>query len=515
MRNVATIALPLALLADVHAAAVARRPNILHIYTDDQSYRSIGAYGHGPWGWVRTPEIDRLAADGVRFEHAYCGPWCVPSRAMLLTGLQPHAIRGLDPATRAFDAEACRFWPVEFRKSGYYTVFIGKWHLKGYGDQDLWSRDWDRWVAWDHTREGNGGYYAEKSADGTQLLNIDGNWVREPGYPTDNYTQRAVDFIQSGQEKPWYLWLCYGAPHAPYIPAERHRDRYAGAPVPAPPDVFGPRDDKAAIMRDFTMFTANSTPGGQPIYATAYGTEPIEEWVRMQNRTALAVDEGVGRIVEALRASGQLDNTIIVYSSDNGFPWGEQGYANKNGPYEACQRTPLIVRWPAQFPSGSVVRAPVGQIDLVPTFFAAAGVRLPWEMHGHDLHPLLRDPAAPWPHPVMLEYFNEGFGAATDVPTPEKVRATNSWEPPAWWISLRQDGFSYIRWLVADEIEELYDLNSDPGQLRNLAGDPAHRATLAGFRARLESELRRTHAGIADNLPNPKESTPVAAVPAS
>ncbi len=500
------LVLPLAAFAGAGrgaAPAAPARPNILHIFADDQSWRAIGAYGHAPWSWVRTPHTDRLATEGVRFESAYCGSWCVPSRASLLTGLQPHAIRGLEPAQRRFDPAGCRFWPEAFRAAGYRTAFVGKWHLKGYGDQQLWNRDWDHWIAWDHTAEGNGGYYAEKSPDGTQLLNLDGREQRAGGYPTDNYTGWAVDFIRRDHDRPWYLWLCYGAPHAPYLPAERHRDRYADADAPVPADVFGPRPSKAALMRDFTMLTPGEKPGDPPRYATGYGVFTIAEWVKRQQRTGLAVDEGVGRLLDALRETGQLENTLVVYSSDNGFPWGEQGFANKTGPYEACQRTPLIVRWPARFARGAVCPAPVGQIDLIPTFFAAAGIPPPWEMHGHDLGPLLRDPAASWPHPVLLEYFNEDFGARTDAPEPAQFARPRPWEPPAWWVSLRRDDFAYIRWLAPGQIEELYDLRRDPGQLSNLAGDPAHQSALGGCRARLEAELHRTRAGLADHLPPP------------
>ena len=119
----------------------ARRPNILYIFADDQSYRSLGCYGYRPWSWVRTPNLDRLADDGVRFEYAYISPWCVPSRAMALTGLQPHAIEGLRPEERRFDAQTCLFWPTELRRAGYDTSFIGKWHLKGYGDYIRWIVD--------------------------------------------------------------------------------------------------------------------------------------------------------------------------------------------------------------------------------------------------------------------------------------------------------------------------------------------------------------------------------------
>jgi arylsulfatase A-like enzyme len=491
-------------LPGVGFGASLARPNILYVFADDQSYRSIGCYGNKAWSWVRTPNIDQLAADGVRFEHAFAGSWCVPSRATMLTGLQPHGVPGFRPAKREFDPAACRFWPEKLRRTGYTTAFIGKWHIKGYGEQRLWSRDWDHWVAWDHTREGNGGYYGEKSKDGAQLLNRDGRDERVSGYPTDNYTRFAIDFIKrrADQRQPWYLWLCYGASHAPYLAPERHRDRYPGVPVPVPADVFGPRPDKPGVMRDFTMFSREANPGGSPRYETDYLNASLEECVRIQNRTTCAVDEGVGQIIAALRETKQLENTVVVYASDNGFPWGEQGFANKNGPYDACQRTPLIIRWPARFARGAVCARPVGQIDLVPTFLALAGVDAPWEMHGHDLGPLLKDPKAAWPHPVLLEYFNEEFGSDSALPTPEKTKRAQPWDPPGWWISLRHDRYNYIRWIVADEIEELYDLDADPQQLQNLAVDRKHRRTLEDFRARTEAELRRTRAGIVERLPD-------------
>jgi arylsulfatase A-like enzyme len=485
-----------------------QRPNILFVFADDQSYRSLGSYRYAPWSWVRTPNLDRLAAQGVRFEYAYVGAWCAPSRAMLLTGRHPHGIRGFREDRAIFDASLCRFWPAVLRESGYETVFVGKWHVDGYGEQRLWKRDWDHWMAWDHTRRGNGGYYAEQSKDHTQRLDIDGREIWVPGYPTDNYTQYAIDTIKREHRQPWFLWLCYGASHAPYVPAERHRDRYRDVPVPVPPGVFGPREDKAGVMRDFTMFGPGTHPGDPWILSgDGYPTRSLQELVRLQNRTICAIDEGVGRIVEALRETGQLDDTLIVYSSDDGFPWGEQGYANKTGPYDACQRTPLIVRWPSQFPAGAVCTQPVSQINLVPTFLGIAGVPLPWEIHGHDLRPLLTNPRAPWPYPVLIEYFGDEFGVRTASPTPEKTKRSRPWNPPSWWISLRQGRYNYIRWIVEDEIEELYDLSIDPRELENLAIEPKYRATLEDYRTRLEAELRRTGAGIVANLPRPRLGT--------
>jgi hypothetical protein len=220
-RLVTSIVGALALTQLVHAhfarATEAQpRPNILYIFADDQSYRSIGCYGYQPWSWVRTPNIDRLANEGVRFSQAYLGPSCLPSRLMVLTGLHPHAIQGIDPSPGTkLDPQLCRFWPAELRKHGYHTAQIGKWHPDGYGELNLWGRDWDHAVAWDHpdnSGEGNGGYYGEEipgagkrsagrnqtvaSPDNSQRLTINGITQRVKGYPRT--TTRSTPLSTSG-----------------------------------------------------------------------------------------------------------------------------------------------------------------------------------------------------------------------------------------------------------------------------------------------------------------------------
>jgi arylsulfatase A-like enzyme len=261
-------------------------------------------------------------------------------------------------------------------------------------------------------------------------------------------------------------------------------------------------------MNDFSMFKPGSNPGDPPIYDTTgyYPLQTLPEFVRMQNRTICALDEGVGQIMKALEETGQLDNTLVVYGTDNGFPWGEQGFANKNGPYDACCHTPLIVRWPREFARGAVCKHPVSQLDLIPTFFALAGVALPWEMHGHDLRGVLKDPASAWPYPVMIEHLS-GYGSQTDNIRPRVSKTERNGAdggPRAFWLSLHEEHYHYIRWIATDEIEELYDLEADPAELRNLAVLPQQRQTLETYRGRLEAELKRTQAGLVDNLPPPR-----------
>lgn len=477
------------------ATASGSRPNILFIYTDDQSQRTVGCYrDEGAWPWVRTPNIDRLAAEGVRFATAYGASWCSPSRACVLTGLLPHGIRGMKlnadrdksrpwaTLGEGYDPAVARFWPVELRKAGYHTAMIGKWHL---GQNAGHGRLWDHSVIWDQNTP-KGDWY------NNQELAIDGAAPEVvPGYSTDVYTRFATEYVRSKHEKPWFLWLCYNAPHLPNTTHPRHRNLFADAEVLTPTDVFGPRPDKPGYMRERTMF--KRAPDGSALY----GKTPLPDMVRGYNRLVSAVDEGVGELLRALKETGQLDNTLIVFTSDQGFAWGEHGYAWKTGPYDACLRMPLIFRFPGRVVRGAVCRQAVTIADVAPTLLGFAGVPLPWEMHGHDLGPLLREPASPSDYPVLMEHFYTRFGPETDGGETGSDFAGGV----PWWLFVRQGKFKYVRTLVPDEIEELYDLEADPQELKNLALDAAHRLTLEDYRTRLLAELRRTKAGCVDKLP--------------
>lgn len=488
--------------------AADQRPNILFIYTDDQSYRTVSCYPESH-DWVRTPNIDRLAKQGVRFTHAYIGTWCMPSRATMLTGLHPFGVQsmrmeGSYPGS-TYDPEQCRFWPAEFRRHGYFTAHIGKWHT---GTDTGFGRDWDYQVVWNRpAHPKNAPNYYDK-----QLISINGSapqLVR--GYSTDNYTRWAVDFIQGkhrDQTRPWYLWLCYGAVHGPFTPAPRHLDAYPDVRVTTPADIYPPRPGKPEYVQATEHWMRGR--GGEPVRKTsrpASGRErTLTDWVRQYQQAVLALDEGVQQLLEALEETDQLDNTLVVFTSDQGFAWGQHGFRAKLAPYDATIRAPFIVSMPGTFPEGVVCRTPVGGADLVPTFFAAAGIELPWTMHGHDLTPLLRDPQSEWPHPVLMTLTGASYGRDTDnVPTGQALYRSGV----PWWISLREGHLKYIRTLVANETEELYDLRGDPEELTNLALDPAHGTTLGRMREATVAELRRTGAQMADRLPPVRELTAV------
>ncbi len=490
----------------------ADRPNILFIYTDDQSSRTVSCYPEA-FDWVKTPNIDGLAKQGVRFSHAYIGSWCMPSRATLLTGHHQHGIEsmrmeGQYPGS-VYDPEKCPFWPSVLRESGYTTAQIGKWHT---GVDPGYGRDWDFQIVWNRPRHPkNSPNYYDK-----QLISKNGG---EPtmteGYTTDNYTDWAIDYIKGeGREKgkPWYLWLCYGAVHGPFTPADRHLDDYPDVKVPVPADIYPPRPGKPEYVRKMEFWKPG--PKGEPVERRVRKLgpvgmkdipgRPLKDWVRQYHQGVLAIDEGVGRLLEALKASGQDENTFIVFTSDQGFAWGQKGFKSKVAPYRATVAAPLIIRPTKSIAAqcaGRVIDAPVSGVDIPPTFFAQAGIKLPWEMHGHDLSPLFAKKPPKWKHPAMLVHTGKIYGSATNkIPGKEDPTLYHGPGIP-WYVMLSEGRYKYIRNLVEDEVEELYDIESDPNELINFARSPDHAALLKKFRVAAIAELRRTKAGFVDRLP--------------
>ncbi len=488
----------------------AQRPNILLIYTDDHSPKTLGCYPES-YPWVKTPHIDALASRGIRFTHCYLGSWCMPSRASILTGRYPHGIESMrmegEYPGSTYDPQQCPFWPAEFRKAGYHTAQIGKWHT---GTDAGFGRDWDYQIVWNRPKhpENAGNYYAD------QLLAFDGV-EREhlEGYSTDNYTKWACDYIRGEhrqRDKPWFLWLCYGGVHGPSHPAPRHKGAYKDGVVKTPADIFPPRPGKPSYL-DKTQAWLDG-PNHFPVTGKsgeAFGDESAKQaktllqWVQQVNECVLSLDEGVGRVMEALKGSGQLENTLVVFTADQGFAMGEHGFRSKLAPYDANYNSPLIVSMPGKLPEGKVCRQPAGAPDLVMTFHAFAAQPLPWKMHGRDLTPLLREPEKEWMYPLIYEHTGHHYGSdVVTVLKEDPTHAVHNHVP--WYVALRQGKYKYIRYLTPGEIEELYDLSADPEELNNLAPQREHARLLDELRAALAAELKRTEAGFADHLPPTK-----------
>ncbi|MEM7011705.1 MAG: sulfatase-like hydrolase/transferase, partial [Verrucomicrobiota bacterium] len=448
------------------------------------------------------------AKKGVRFHHATIGTWCMPSRATILTGLLQHGVEsmrmeGTYPAS-VYDPDKCKFWPSVFRENGYTTAQIGKWHT---GIDSGWGRDWDFQVVWNRPKypENAGNYFYD------QLLEINGVPLEVPGYSTDNYTKWAVDFVKGANrdaDKPWFMWVCYGAVHGPFTPADRHLDAYPGVTVPIPKDIYPPREGKPAYMQRMNNWVRGEEDG-QPQLKGGFKARTVDtqgihgnslnDWVRQVHQGVLAIDEGVGELTKALEETGQLENTLIIFTADQGMGWGQHGYRHKLGPYDATIRSPMIVSMPGKVAEDVVFTPPVSGTDIAPTIFSFAGLELPWEMHGRDLTPVLEDPTTEWDHPVLMVLTSDRYGSATkEVPPPDQQELAGV----PWWVSLTDGHMKYIRTLTEGEVEELYNLKADPEELENLAMKPDHREQLLAMRAAAIAELKRTNAPYVDNLPS-------------
>lgn len=438
------------------AAAPDRRPNFVFILTDDQRWDSLGCNGHP---FARTPNIDRLAKEGARFTNAFVTTsLCSPSRASFLTGQYAHLHGVRDNVADLHDTAAWTF-PRVLQQAGYDTGFFGKWHM-GY-DRDSPRPGFHRWVSF----KGQGAYV-------DPLLNIDGEQRRITGYVTDLLTDHAADWIGKKRNRPFLVYLSHKAVHTPLIPAPRHETLYSGVMHPRPKSFDESYEGKPAWLRARRR-DRTGVEGG----LKAYGS--LDEFVRRYHRTLAAVDDSVGRVLQALDQTGQLENTVVIFAGDNGFFLGEHGLINKRAMYEESIRIPLLVRYPKLIQGNPSIDRMVLNIDLAPAILDLAGVAPPKAMtiQGTSWKPLLVGETGGWRDSWLYEYYFEPRYPA--CPTVQGVR-TDRWK--------------YIRYPDIDDLDEMYDLENDPFEIRNLSRLPAARPQLERMRADLFRLLRVTQA---------------------
>lgn len=465
-----------------------KAPNIPYIFTDDQSTRTVSCYDDAP-PWAQTPNIDKLAASGMRFTKCYTGTWCQPSRASTLSGLLQHAVKSLqitDYPMATYDPEQLRFFPSVFRQNGYQTACIGKWHL---GEDVGHGRDWDYSVIWDRGAGNAGNYY-----DGTLVRTNGGE--REPlgGYSTDRYTELAVDYINAKKtdDKPWYLWLCYGGVHSPYTPAIRHQAFYDDAPAAEiPVDIFGPRPTKPTHLQNLTRWKKNKE--GKP--------QGFDHSVKKYHKAVKSLDDGVGSLLNALEQSGQLENTVVIFTSDQGFAWGQHGSKEKWMPYDANICAPLIFSMPGKIKLGTLCKVPVNGVDITRTIHSLAGIAPEWKMHGRDLSGLLTNPQRKLDQPLLM--INTTHEYRESIIENLKARNYDTFKRRGLyaWMMMVDGNYKYIRHLKDNVIEEMYDLEVDPNERNNLAVDPEYKQQLTQLRIRAVAEFRKRDGDFVDYLP--------------
>jgi arylsulfatase A-like enzyme len=460
------------------ASAVRRRPNILLVVADDHAANAVGSYG----GHDVTPHIDRLAREGARFAECGCtNSLCSPSRATILTGTYNH-VNGVTTLSTEFDARQPTF-PELLRDAGYRTALVGKWHLGHGGVHD--PRGFDHW----EVLPDQGAYH-----DPEFLTMGGGSHVRE-GYATDLITDLALDWIGSvqGGDEPWCLLVQHKAPHRPWQPAERHA-RLFEQDVIAPPATFG--DDhthRAVAAREARMRVARDLneedlkqPPPDGLDQDAHAQWAFRRYILDYLRCVTAVDEGVGRLLDHLDATGQAQDTVVVYTSDQGFFLGEHGWYDKRFMYRESLQMPLLVRYPPLVPPSTVSDALVLNVDFAQTFLDLAGVPAHPRMQGRSLRPLLTGRTAEecgWRDTAYYRYW-EHLDGIHNVAAHRGVRTREYKLVHYYGSGCGQPGASD----EATQPEwELFDLLEDPREMHSRADDPAYADTLARMRVVLDA----------------------------
>lgn len=502
-----TALLVLTALLAYHGTAVADdRPNILFLFSDDHAVKSISAYGGALAQVAPTPNIDRIANEGAIFRNSFCAnSICGPSRATILTGKHSH-VNGFMRNGNNFDATQ---WTVakELRQSGYTTAVIGKWHLKSN------PTGFDHW----EILPGQGNYY------NPDFLQMDGKRKRFDGYATDLTTDKAVAWLDSRDtSKPFFLMCQHKAPHRTFSPALRHLGAFDDKKIPEPDSLFDDYSQRADLLAKNEMEidrhfdwaydakVRKDERGDIELPAPdRYGTPEYSRMTPMQRKewdahfapknktfladfkagklthrdvvrwkyrrymrnylsTVKAVDESVGRMLKYLDDNGLADNTIVVYSSDQGFFLGEHGWYDKRWMFEESFRMPFVVRWPGVVKAGSEPRELIQNIDYAPTFLAAANVRSPSAVQGRSLVPLLEGDSDDWRKSLYYAYYELGEHAVPQH------------------FGVRTDRHKLIYFPQTDEWN-LFDLKTDPQEMKSLHADPAYSQT----RKELTAEYHR------------------------
>ncbi|MGB8169489.1 MAG: sulfatase [Chthoniobacteraceae bacterium] len=443
--------------------AFAGRPNVLFILSDDLRPAALGCYGSAN---VKTPNIDRLAAEGVRFANAFCTTsLCSPSRASILTGLYAHHHGVRDNFTEL--PASLPHWPARLHDAGYATAYLGKWHMGE--ENDAPRPGFDYFV----THKGQGKYFdTEWNLNGERRETI-------KGYYTTIVTDLALDWLKRDRgDKPWALCIGHKAPHSFYFPEEKYAHVFDNVRVPYPQTAFE-LDDKPAWMRQ-RLYTWHGIYG--PLFEwrkkfpddRPEAVKDFENMVHAYWGTILSVDDSIARLVEYLKSTGQLENTIIVLMGDNGLLEGEHGMVDKRTMHEPSIRIPIIARVPA-LPRGKVIDQQVLTLDIAPSLLELCGVAPIEKTDGRSWVKLVREGDPAWRKSWLYEYNYE-----KQFPYTPNIRG------------VRTDEWAYMHYPHGDgspdkHLAELYNVKNDPEERRNLIKDPA----LAGNVAELQAELTR------------------------
>ena len=491
----------------------AQQPNIVFIFSDDHAPHAIGAYN----GWLKsvnpTPHIDKLAAEGMMFRNSFCtNSICGPSRAVIQTGKHSHK-NGFMNNGNSFDWNQQTF-PKLLQKAGYQTAIFGKSHLRGQPQGfDVWK-----------VLPGQGLYY------NPDFLTPEGKVTIE-GHCTEIVTDMAVDFInhQRDKDKPFMLMVQHKAPHRNWMPAPEHLTLYDDIEIPEPATLFDKWEDNANPARwqeleidrhmdiNYDLFLdltkdfkddpkrvtdksayrnmQRMTPEQLKTWHGAYDPKDAafhkmnlsgkalvrwkyQRYAKNYLRCIRGVDDSVGTIVQTLKEAGLEENTIVIYSSDQGFFVGDHGWFDKRWMYEESLRMPLIVKWPGTVKPGTVNELMVQNLDYAETFLEIAGAAIPSDMQGASLVPLLKgETPENWRKSIYYHYYE--YPSVHMVPR---------------HYGIRTERYKLMHFYQFDEWE-FYDLKEDPQEMNNLYGNPDY----AKLTKRLKNGLKKLRKKYGDS----------------
>ncbi len=485
------------------AQATEKPLNILLIFTDDHATQAIGAYGST---LIETPNIDRLAERGVVFDNSFCGnSICGPSRATVLTGLHSHQHGFMVNENTAFNG-AQQTFPKLLQQVGYQTALIGKWHL---GSDPT---GFDYW----NILPNQGSYYNpnfyEKGENTDPKMWKWGD--RYEGYVTDITTDLSIEWLeQRDQTKPFLLMSQHKAPHEPWDPPQKYLTLFDDIEIPEPPTLFDDYANRSITLASNTTTIAEfmwhrsfhyTHPSDRPPTAlarmnpeqraawdAAYGPKnkkmleadftpkEMAQWryqryIKDYLRCITSVDENIGRLLDYIEENNLMENTVVIYASDQSFYLGEHGWYDKRWMFEESFRMPLIMHWPGVTKPGSRIEQLVQNIDYAPTFCEIAGISPPYNMQGESLKTIIDNPQAPWREDVYYHYYE--YPNIHNVPPHEGVRT---------------DRYKLINFYKHDGYN-LFDLKTDPNEMIDLSNHPKYTKVMEQMKKRLAA-LRKQY----------------------
>ena len=467
-----------------------KQPNILFIFTDDHALNAISAYG-GPLAKIApTPHLDRIAKEGMMFNHCLVtNSICAPSRAVVLTGKYSH-LNGQLTNKDVFDGSQ-QTVPKLLKKEGYQTAIVGKWHLKSTP------------TGFDHFEvlKGQGQYY-------NPMLFTNGKNTNHVGYTTDVITDQALTWLENRDpDKPFFLMCQHKAPHGKWEPALRHLHEFDDMEIPEPPTLFDDYSGRSPASAQHKMGIADHIGEKRLMlsYASKFTPEQFKQfdnafrpkneafikakltgkertrwhyqrYIKNYLRCVKAVDENIGRMLDFLDKSKLSENTIVIYSSDQGFWLGEHGWFDKRWMYEESLHTPLLVRWPNKIKPSSKNDLLVSNLDFAPTFLELAGAKPAKDMQGESLLPLFKGyTPKDWRITHYYHYYEAG---GHGVPIHYGVT----------------DGKQKLIRFPDDKLNtwEFFDLQKDPMEMKNLYADKSYRGDIQSMKKELQ-RLRKQY----------------------